>query len=81
MVFPDGVSYSEILFKNVVAKAAKQGILVDDLPDQKEAEWIDKVQSKDGLVVNSEMKLTNGRLITIHHINMPVEIMSQNLRI
>ena len=38
MVFPDGVSYSEILFKNVVAKAAKQGILVDDLPDQKEAE-------------------------------------------
>ena len=38
MVFPDGVLYSEILFKNVVAKAAKQGILVDDLPDQKEAE-------------------------------------------
>lgn len=37
MVFPDGVLYSEILFKNVVAKAAKQGILVDDLPDQKEA--------------------------------------------
>ena len=81
MVFPDGVLYSEILFKNVVAKAAKQGILVDDLPDQKEAEWIDKVQSKDGLVVNSEMKLTNGRLITIHYINMPVEVVSQSLRL
>jgi hypothetical protein len=37
MVFPDGVLYSEIPFQSVTAKAAKQGILVNDLPDQKEA--------------------------------------------
>jgi hypothetical protein len=48
MFFPDGVLYSEIAFKNVTARAAKQGILADDLPDQKEAKSIIKFNQKMG---------------------------------
>ena len=69
--FPEGFLQRGLSLEAVTAKAAEQGVLSQRFPEQKETEWINRIHSKIGLFVNSEIELTDGRLITVHRFNMP----------